>query len=64
MKTKLNNDILLMKTKLNNDILRLVILIKNVKILLLTCKIPMCSISTTTNCDLQRCYNRNKEKCM
>ena len=53
-----------MKTKLNNDILRLVILTKNVNILLLTRKIPMCSISTTINSDLQRCYNGNKEGCM
>ena len=50
-----------MKTKLNNDILRLVILTKNVNILLLTRKIPMYSIATTINCDLQRCYNGNKK---
>ena len=52
---------ILMETKLNNDISQLVILTKNVKSLVLTHKIPICSISTTINCDLQRCYNGNKE---
>ena len=52
---------ILMETKLNNDISRLVILTKNVKSLVLTHKIPICSISTTINCDLQRCYNGNKD---
>ena len=53
-----------MKTKLNNNMLRLVILTKNVNILLLTRKTPMRSIPTTINCDLQWCYNGNKEGCM
>ena len=51
----------LMKTKLNNKTLRLVILTKNVNIFVLTRQIPMHSISTTINCDLQRCYNEIKK---